>query len=252
MQPEEDQVSAAEDMSDAPISEFEASPTESANKSGEHAASFGETMNVLKLSPTEVSLLRKSFDMLLLALGNDREAVGDAIYGLKIHALVAIKDNFTTPRAVVSLRFFNCFRLLLEKAEDPDELKIYVETLAFKHLQNDVTELRVDKVIDAFNELLTNNVPDLPPGTWAAWRTLLSHTGSCYRFVGETYGERLRIIKETGQWSSERQRMRRKMNESKTKKRRRRRMARLKMKSFRGRMGPKLSASEGCVPSAMR
>ena len=31
---EEDQVSAAEDVSDAPISEFEASPTESANKSG--------------------------------------------------------------------------------------------------------------------------------------------------------------------------------------------------------------------------
>ena len=27
-----------------------------------------------------------------------------------------VKDNFTTPRAVVSLRFFNCFRLLLEKA----------------------------------------------------------------------------------------------------------------------------------------
>ena len=31
---EEDQVSAAEDMSDAPPSEFEASPTESATKSG--------------------------------------------------------------------------------------------------------------------------------------------------------------------------------------------------------------------------
>ena len=54
-------------------------------------------------------------------LGNDREAVGDAIYGTKIGALVAIKDKFSTPRAVVSLRFFNCFRLLLEKAEDPDE-----------------------------------------------------------------------------------------------------------------------------------
>ena len=44
------------------------------------------------------------------------------------------QENFTTPRAVVSLRFFNCFRLLLEKAEDPNELKIYVETLAFKLL----------------------------------------------------------------------------------------------------------------------
>eukprot|EP00438_Fugacium_kawagutii_P020010 Skav203481 [mRNA] locus=scaffold921:348953:354996:+ [translate_table: standard] len=41
---------------------------------------------------SEATVLRKSFDMLLMALGNDREAVGDAIYGLKIHALVAIKD----------------------------------------------------------------------------------------------------------------------------------------------------------------
>ena len=42
------------------------------------------------------------------------------------------QENFTTPRAVVALRFFNCFRLLLEKADDAGELKIYVETLAFK------------------------------------------------------------------------------------------------------------------------
>ena len=57
--------------------------------------------------------------------GHDREAVGDAIYGAKIKALVAIKDKFTTPRAMVSLRFFNCFRLLLEKAEDPAEPLLY-------------------------------------------------------------------------------------------------------------------------------
>ena len=38
-------------------------------------------------------MLRQSFDMLLAALGNDREAVGDAIYGLKIHALAAVKAS---------------------------------------------------------------------------------------------------------------------------------------------------------------
>ena len=39
-------------------------------------------------------MLRQSFDMLLAALGNDREAVGDAIYGLKIHALTAVKADY--------------------------------------------------------------------------------------------------------------------------------------------------------------
>ena len=178
-------------------SEFEAALKDPSEIQSVAASSnFGETMAVLTLSQAEVTVVRKSFDLLLAAMGNDREAVGDAIYGLKIHALVAIKENFTTPRAVVSLRFFNCFRLLLEKVEHPDELKIYVETLAFKHMGNDVTELRVDKVIDAYSELLINNVPELPPGSLAAWRQILTYCGSCYKFVGDSYGERLRVIKE--------------------------------------------------------
>ena len=45
-------------------------------------------------SSTEVNILRTTFDSLLSAMGGDREAVGDAIYGLKIHALVAIKALF--------------------------------------------------------------------------------------------------------------------------------------------------------------
>lgn len=179
-------------------SEFEAGlgPDPSEIQSVAASSNFGEAMAVLTLGQAEVTVVRKSFELLLAAMGNDREAVGDAIYGLKIHALVAIKENFTTPRAVVSLRFFNCFRLLLEKVEHPDELKIYVETLAFKHMGNDVTELRVDKVIDAFSELLVNNVPELPPGSLAAWRLILTYCGSCYKFVGDSYGERLRVIKE--------------------------------------------------------
>ncbi|CAK9102503.1 Retrovirus-related Pol polyprotein from transposon TNT 1-94 [Durusdinium trenchii] len=177
-------------------SDLEKDLEQGAGKSQEGGDGFGESMRLVKLSSTEVNVLRQSFDMLLQALGNDREAVGDAIYGTKIGALVAIKDNFTTPRAVVSLRFFNCFRLLLEKAEDPDEMKIYVETLAFKHLNSEITEQRVDAVISAYMELMTINVPNLPPGTAAAWRNILGYCGSCYRFVGDSYGERLRVIKE--------------------------------------------------------
>ncbi|CAK9102504.1 Retrovirus-related Pol polyprotein from transposon TNT 1-94 [Durusdinium trenchii] len=195
---EDDTLSVVDEaVSDAMDSDFGAGiDPEGKQQVGDGAAGFGETMNQLALSSTEATVLRQSFDMVLAALGNDREALGDAIYGLKIHALVAIKENFTTPRAVVSLRFFNCFRLLLEKAEDPNELKIYVETLAFKHLNNEITEQRVEAVQDAFNELMVQNVPNLPPGTAAAWRKLLSYTGSCYRYVGDTYGERLRVIKE--------------------------------------------------------
>eukprot|EP00913_Durusdinium_trenchii_P009592 g9012.t1 len=120
-------------------SDLEKDLEQGAGKSQEGGDGFGESMRLVKLSSTEVNVLRQSFDMLLQALGNDREAVGDAIYGTKIGALVAIKD-----------------RSRLAHAE----------------------------------------VPNLPPGTAAAWRNILGYCGSCYRFVGDSYGERLRVIKE--------------------------------------------------------
>eukprot|EP00435_Cladocopium_sp_Y103_P003451 s1476_g1.t1 len=193
-QPAEENLSETQELPESDVADVASQGQASTNQT--EGSGFGEAMTVLKMSLTEITLLRTSFDLLLQSLGNDREAVGDAIYGTKISALVAIKDSFKTPRAVMSLRFFNCFRLLLEKAEDFDELKIYVETLAFKHLGLEITELRVDRVQDAFLELLNQNVPNLPPGTNAAWKMMLSYCGSCYRFVGDTYGERLRVIKE--------------------------------------------------------
>ena len=36
------------------------------------------------------------------------------------------------PRAMLSMRLFNGFRMLAEKTSEPEELKILVETLAFK------------------------------------------------------------------------------------------------------------------------
>ena len=85
--------------------------------------------------------------------GHDREAVGDAIYGAKIKALVTIKDKFTTPRAVVSLRFFNCFRLLLEKAEDPSEPLLYLRALYVVNSPYSWTLARVPLFPSTFSHL---------------------------------------------------------------------------------------------------
>ena len=39
-----------------------------------------------------------------------------------------------------------------------------MENIAFKHLGFDISEVRVDSVIDAFSEMLQHTVPDVPPG----------------------------------------------------------------------------------------
>jgi len=157
-------------------------------------ASFGQSMELLKLTKTEVVVLRQAFDMFMAALGHDREAVGDALYGALTGALLTLKSSFATPQAVVSLRLFNGFRLLSEKCESPEELQSHVESLAFKHLQMEVTWQRGESVSDAVLELMEQNVPDLPPGGVAAWQQMLRYTSSTFRYVNASYSERLKLI----------------------------------------------------------
>ncbi|CAK9041035.1 unnamed protein product [Durusdinium trenchii] len=159
----------------------------------EHA--FGENMSLLDVTNTESCVLRRSWELLLGALG-ERESLGDALYGALTGSLVVLKESFKNPRAVTSLKLFNGFRVLTEKSHNPEELKTHIETLAFKHLGNDITQPRVDAVNDAFLELLEQNVSDLPPGSVSAWQKILIYTGSCFRFVSSTYTERLKVIQE--------------------------------------------------------
>ncbi|CAL1164878.1 unnamed protein product, partial [Cladocopium goreaui] len=157
---------------------------------------FGTSMELLQMTQSELFALGASFEKLLAALGGDRDRLGDAIYGTKTSSLVTLKDSFITPRAVLSLALFNGFRVLGHKSQDPEELRLFVETLAFKHLGLDVQLQRVTSVIDGFLELCEQNVRgELLPGSGLAWRKLLTYTGSCFRYVNTTSGERLKVIK---------------------------------------------------------
>eukprot|EP00438_Fugacium_kawagutii_P018862 Skav221108 [mRNA] locus=scaffold233:48017:51407:+ [translate_table: standard] len=155
---------------------------------------FGVAMDLLKLSQSELFALGRSFELMLGALGGDRDRVGDAIYGAKTSRLVTAMESFITPRAVLSLALFNGFRVLGHKSEDPEELRLFVETMAFKHLGLDITHQRVTGVTEAFLELMQQNVREMPPGSLQAWQKLLFYTGSCFKYVNTTYGERLKVI----------------------------------------------------------
>lgn len=152
---------------------------------------------LLHLSQTELVVLSKSWDMFMVALGGERETVGDAIFGALTSRLSVLQEAFKgRPRAIVSLNLFNGFRLLCEKSPDPNDLKLQVETLAFKHLGNEITQQRVDAVTEAYLELMQQNVPELPPGSINVWQKMLTYTGSCCRYISATYTERLKIIQE--------------------------------------------------------
>eukprot|EP00913_Durusdinium_trenchii_P000786 g734.t1 len=186
-----------------------------------------DTMSdLLELSQTEVVVLNKSWEMFMVALGGERETVGDAIFGALSDRLVfgrgVLSDRWQEafkgrPRAIISLNLFNGFRLLCNKVGDAEDLRKQVETLAFKHLGNEINQQRVDGVTESFLELVQQslwpmtkgtketrpetkaarpNVPNLPPGAVNVWQKMLTYTGSCCRYISATYTERLKIIQE--------------------------------------------------------
>ncbi|CAJ1347194.1 unnamed protein product, partial [Effrenium voratum] len=96
----------------------------------------------------------------------------------------------------MSVRMFNGFGMMVDKRQQPEELKLLVETLAFKHLGQEVSEVRVGLIADAFVELMMQNLPEPPPGCGSAWRQLLMYVGSAFRFVSATFGQRLKTIED--------------------------------------------------------
>ncbi|CAK9004974.1 unnamed protein product [Durusdinium trenchii] len=165
---------------------------------GKDKLDSAETLNeLLHLSATELCVLKQSWEMFMKSLGGERETVGDAIFGALSHRLTCIKEAFQgRPRAIISLNLFNGFRLLCDKSPVPEDLRVHVETLAFKHLGCEINQQRVDGVTEAFLELVTQNVPDLPPGSVNVWQKVLTYTGSCCRYISSTYTDRLKIIQD--------------------------------------------------------
>eukprot|EP00438_Fugacium_kawagutii_P032808 Skav211945 [mRNA] locus=scaffold1086:762172:764871:- [translate_table: standard] len=54
---------------------------------------FGKAMDLLQLSQSELFALGRSFELMLTALGGDRDRVGDAIYGAKTTRLITAKER---------------------------------------------------------------------------------------------------------------------------------------------------------------
>ena len=52
---------------------------------------------------------------------------------------IDLQDSFITPRAVLSLALFNGFRVLAHKSENPEDLRLFVETMAFKQFDKKMT-----------------------------------------------------------------------------------------------------------------
>eukprot|EP00929_Paragymnodinium_shiwhaense_P042210 TRINITY_DN2187_c0_g1_i4.p1 TRINITY_DN2187_c0_g1~~TRINITY_DN2187_c0_g1_i4.p1 ORF type:complete len:1140 (+),score=240.24 TRINITY_DN2187_c0_g1_i4:69-3488(+) len=162
----------------------------------------GSGMDTTKL--VELHLTAKEIDgaqfawKTLIAQAPSREAAGEAIYAALFDSSPALQSLFVTPRAVQALRFMNGLNTFILALTDPPELKKNVETLAFGHLNLEVTVPRAmvfrDALVDLFSvelgaKLTTEAVQGLT--------LLLNYVGGALIFTKANYAGRLRILADS-------------------------------------------------------
>ncbi|CAK0857698.1 unnamed protein product, partial [Prorocentrum cordatum] len=110
-----------------------------------------------------------------------REAAGEAIYAAVFDAAPSLQNLFKTPRAVMAMRFMNGLNQIIGSLTDPKAMKVVVETLAFQHLDLDVTIPRTVIFRDAIVDLLVVELgARYSKRAREGWSIMLNYVGGAY------------------------------------------------------------------------
>jgi len=124
-----------------------------------------------------------------------REAAGEAIYAAVFDAAPSLQSLFKTPRAVMAMRFMNGLNQIIASLLDPRGMKVVVETLAFQHLDLDVTIPRTVIFRDAIVDLLAVELgARFNKRAREGWSIMLNYTGGAYIYTRTKFADRLKIL----------------------------------------------------------
>lgn len=156
-----------------------------------------DTFEELALDPEVVKQVQSAWEHLCRG-AKSREAVGENIYTALFESAPSLQALFTTPRAVQALKFVNGVQALVNVLDNPAQLKTQVETLAFGHLNLDVTVPRAmifrDAILEMFDiELAEHFNEEAKQG----WQALLNYVSGSFTFVRSHYAVRLKILEES-------------------------------------------------------
>jgi uncharacterized membrane protein YgcG len=127
-----------------------------------------------------------------------REAAGDGLYDAFLNAAPSLRHLFTTPKAVVAMRFMNSLSTFITNLSEPGTLKGYVETLAFGHLDKDVTVPRGVTFRDALVNFVTLEAGHkVSENARTGFVALLNYILGSFIYIKASYGVRLKLLSET-------------------------------------------------------
>eukprot|EP00435_Cladocopium_sp_Y103_P070987 s205_g36.t1 len=152
---------------------------------------FGE-MRLPEHVVTELQTAWNTF----LAQQPSRDSAGEAIYGVIFDAAPELQHLFKTARSVMAMKFVNGLNMLVSELPRPTSLKVIAETLAFQHLDIDVTTPRAGVFRDAICELLQQELgSNLTTLAVSGLQALLNYTAGAMIYVRREYSERINILR---------------------------------------------------------
>mmetsp|Transcript_32664 Transcript_32664/g.87685 ORF Transcript_32664/g.87685 Transcript_32664/m.87685 type:complete len:1245 (-) Transcript_32664:602-4336(-) len=162
--------------------------------------SFGD----LTMEPDLIQAVQQSW-RLLLSSSHSQEAAGEAIFIALFDAAPSLQALFTSPRAVHAMRFIGEMRRLIQTLEEPNKLKVMVETLGFGHLHWEVTVPRVVLFREAIIDILAVELGDMfSLVAKQGWVTFLNYVGGAIIHIKAHYSVRINILLDSWAMANDR------------------------------------------------
>ncbi|CAE8642040.1 unnamed protein product, partial [Polarella glacialis] len=126
------------------------------------------------------------------------EEAGDALFTAIFESAPTLQSLFTTPKAVQSMRFVHELDSVVATLNKPKALKNIAESLAFRHLNLDVTVPRAMIFRDAILDLIEAELGDrFTTEARRGFTILLGWMAGANIYVKASFGDRLRLLQES-------------------------------------------------------
>ncbi|CAE7747253.1 unnamed protein product [Symbiodinium sp. CCMP2592] len=132
-----------------------------------------------------------------------REAAGEMFFTSLFDAAPSLQLLFKSPKAVVAMRFMIGISSIIACCSQKVQLKKEIEAQGFRHLEIDVTSVRVDFFREAFLELLEEMLgARFNSNCRAGFQTLINYAGGAFIYIRREYAGRISLILRSWNFAS--------------------------------------------------
>ncbi|CAJ1401661.1 unnamed protein product [Effrenium voratum] len=158
-----------------------------------------ESFGLLDLMPQQVADVQEAWSSFQQGF-ETVDACGEAIFDAILDSAPTLSTLFQMPRGVVAMRLQEGIHQVIMALEEPEDVKVLVDILSFKHLELEVTEIRVGLVRDAILELISHELTgNLTTLARDGFMQVLNYIGGAMIYIKSTYSMRLKVLSSSWQ-----------------------------------------------------